>query len=151
VSTNFLENIYMTFFRPLLEYSCEDWDSCTVADADRLEQLQLEADRIVTGLTAYASLSSLYAETGREKLNTRRKIRKLSLFYNIVKGDTPDYLSDLLPRTVNQTNNYNLRNANNFTIPRCRLTLYHQPLSISGIIYPNISEIHLVIAYSNLD
>ena len=79
----------MTFFRPLLEYSCEYWDSCTVADADRIEQLQLEADRIVTGLTAYASLSSLYAETGWEKLNTRRKSRKLSLFYNIVKGDTP--------------------------------------------------------------
>ena len=115
----------MTFIRPLLEYSCEVWDSCTVVDAGRLEQLQLEAARIVTGLTAYASVSSLYAETGWEKLNTRRKIRKLSLFfYNIVKGDIPDKLSDLLPRTVNQANNYNLRNANNFTIHRCRLTLY---------------------------
>lgn len=114
----------MTFIRPLLEYSCEVWDSCTVADAVRLEQLQLEAARIDTGLTAYASLSSLYAETGWEKLNTRRKIRKLSLFYNIVNGNTPDYLSDLLPRTVNQANNYNLRNGNNFTIPRCRLTIY---------------------------
>jgi len=80
----------MTFNRPLLEYSCEVGDSCTVADAGRLEQLQLEAARIVTGLTAYASLSSLYAETGWEKLNIRRKIRKLSLFYNIVKGDTLD-------------------------------------------------------------
>ena len=108
----------------ILEYSCEVWDSCTVADAGRLEQLQLEAARIVTGLTAYASLSSLYAETGWGKVNVSRKIRKLSLFYNIVKGDTPDYLSDLLPRTVNQANKYNLRNANNFTIPRCRLTLY---------------------------
>jgi hypothetical protein len=49
----------MTFIRPLLEYSCEVWDSCTVADAGRLEQLQLEAAKIVTGLTAYASLSSL--------------------------------------------------------------------------------------------
>jgi hypothetical protein len=36
----------------ILEYSCEVWDSCTVADAGRLEQLQLEAARIVTGLTA---------------------------------------------------------------------------------------------------
>jgi hypothetical protein len=80
VSRNFLENIYMTFIRPLLEYSCEVWDSCTVANAGRLEQLQLEAARIVTGLTAYASLSSLYAETGWEKLNTRRKIRNLLLF-----------------------------------------------------------------------
>ena len=65
---------------PLLEYSCEAGDSCTDADDGRLEQLQLEAAIIVTGLTAYASLSSLYAETGWGKLNPRRKIRKLSLF-----------------------------------------------------------------------
>ena len=59
VSRNFLENIYMTFIGPLLEYSCEAWDSCTGADAGRLEQLQLEAARIVTGLRAYASLICL--------------------------------------------------------------------------------------------
>ena len=106
VSRNCLENIYMTL--NILEYSCEVWGNCTVADAGRLEQLQLEATRIVTGLTAYASLSSLYAETGWGKVNVSRKIRKLSLFYNIVKGDTPDYLSDLLPRTVNQANKYKL-------------------------------------------
>jgi hypothetical protein len=60
-----------------------------------LEQLQFEAARIVTGLTCYASLHSLFAESGWENLNTRRKIKKLSLFYNIFKGDTPDYLSDV--------------------------------------------------------
>ena len=84
VSRNLLENIYMTLIMPLLEYFCKAWDSCTVADAERLEQLQLEAARIVTGLTSYASLPSLYAETGWETLNTRRKIGKLSLFYNII-------------------------------------------------------------------
>ena len=57
----------MTFIRLLLEYSCVVWDNCTVVDADRLEQLQLEAARIVTGLTSYATLHSLYAETGWEK------------------------------------------------------------------------------------
>jgi hypothetical protein len=58
----------MTFIMPLLEYSCEVWDSCTVADAGRFEQLQLETAIIVTGLPAYASVSSLYAETGGENL-----------------------------------------------------------------------------------
>jgi hypothetical protein len=52
------------------------------------------------------------------------QLSKASHEYSIVKGDTPEYLSDLLPRTVNQANNYNLPNASNFTIPRCRLTLY---------------------------
>ena len=61
---------------------------------------------------------------GGGKVNVSRKIRKLSLFYNIVKGDTSDYSSDLLSQTVNQANNYNLRNANNFNIPRCRLILF---------------------------
>ena len=84
----------MTFIMPLLEYSCEVWDSCSDADDGRLEQLQLEAAIIVTGLTAYASLSSLYAKTGWEKLNPIRKSESCHFFYNIVKGDTPDYLSN---------------------------------------------------------
>ena len=58
--------------------------------------IRLEAAKIVTGLTAYANLPSLYAETRWGKLNTRFKIRKLSLFYNIDKDDTHNYLSDLL-------------------------------------------------------
>ena len=37
VSRNVLENIYMTFIRPLLEYSCEAWDRSAAADARRLE------------------------------------------------------------------------------------------------------------------
>ena len=58
VSRNVLENIYMTFISPLVEFSCDVWDSCTVADADIFERLQLEAARIITGLTPYATLHS---------------------------------------------------------------------------------------------
>ena len=101
LSRNFLDKMYLTFIRPILEYSCEVWDNCSKTESDRLEKLQLEAGRIVTGLTAYARLSSIYDETGWEKLSDRREQRKLSLFYKIVNGNVPDYLSDLLPRTVN--------------------------------------------------
>ena len=48
-----LEKIYLTFIRSLLEYSCEVWDNCSQTDNDRLENVQLEAARIVTGLTVY--------------------------------------------------------------------------------------------------
>jgi hypothetical protein len=44
-----LEKIYLTFIRPLLEYSFEIWDNCSQTDNDRLEKLQQEAARIVTG------------------------------------------------------------------------------------------------------
>ena len=59
-----LEKVYLTFIRPLLEYSCVVWDNCSHTDNDRLEKLQLEAARIVTGLTAYLSWVSLYQENG---------------------------------------------------------------------------------------
>jgi hypothetical protein len=41
--------LYLTFIRPLLEYAGEVWDNCTLADSERLEKIQLEAARIVTG------------------------------------------------------------------------------------------------------
>jgi hypothetical protein len=53
------------------------WDNCSQTDNDRLENLQLEAARIVTGLTAYSSRDSLYQETGWEKLSSRQERKKL--------------------------------------------------------------------------
>ena len=67
----YLENIYFTFIRPILKYSSEVWDNCGQVNSDRLEKLQLEAARIVTRLTCYTSLDSIYRETGWEKLSTR--------------------------------------------------------------------------------
>jgi hypothetical protein len=57
-------DMYLIFIRPLLEYAGEVWDNCTLADSERLEKIQLEAARIVTGLTSYASILSIYKETG---------------------------------------------------------------------------------------
>ena len=113
VSRNFLETMYLTFIRPLLEYAGEVWDNCTLADSTRLE-----VARVVTGLASYASILSIYRETGWEKLSVRREKRKLSLFYGIVSGQSPDYLQDLIPITVGQTNNYNLRNSNTSQFPQ---------------------------------
>jgi hypothetical protein len=130
--------MYLIFIRPLLEYAGEVWDNCTLADSERLEKIQLEAARIVTGLASYASILSIYTETGWGKLSVRREKRKLSLFYDIVSGQSPDYLQDLLPITVGQTNNYNLRNSKTSQFPQEDLVyikvLFSQVLLDSGTI-----------------
>ena len=82
--------------------------------------------RIVTGLPSFASIHSFYIETGREKLKTRREVRKLVPFYKIVNGQVPDYLTELVPPTVADTNNYNLRNRLNISQPSFRLSTYQQ-------------------------
>jgi hypothetical protein len=116
--------MYLTFIRPFLEYAGEVWDNCTLADSERLGKIQLEVACIVTGLTSYASILSIYKETGWGELSVRREKRKLTLFYDIVSGQSPDYLQDLLPITVGQTNNNNLRNSKNFTIPLGRFFFF---------------------------
>ena len=70
------------------------------SNCSRLEKVQLEAGRIVTGLPSFASIHSIYIETGWEQLKTRRDVRKLVLFYKIVNGQVPDYLTELVPPTV---------------------------------------------------
>ena len=93
----------------------------TMADANRLEQVQLNAARTVTGIPVFASLRSLYHETGWETLAERRRRRKLTLMYKIVNNDAPSYLRDLLPNRVDETSTYNLRNNTDFVIPFSRL------------------------------
>ena len=64
LNRNNLNKIYVTYILPLLEYACELWDGCCSRDADKLEQLQFEAARIITGLPKFASKESVYFETG---------------------------------------------------------------------------------------
>ena len=44
--------------------------------------------------------------------------------YNMYHGHAPSYMSDLLPPLVRDVTNYPVRNRNDYTVPRCRLSLY---------------------------
>ena len=74
-SRSTLNKLYCAYIRPLLEYASEVWDGCNQNDSNRLEKLQLNAARIVTGLPIFASANSLYTETRWETLAERRKIK----------------------------------------------------------------------------
>ena len=64
LNRNNLSKIYVPYILPLLEYACELWDGCCSRNAAKLDQLQVEAARIITGLPKFASKESLYFETG---------------------------------------------------------------------------------------
>ena len=55
-----LETIYLTYIRPLLEYADVIWDNNTHLLIDKIEKVQTEAARIVTGGTRLVSLERLY-------------------------------------------------------------------------------------------
>ena len=64
-----LETIYITFIRPLLEYANVVWDTKTLILINKLENVQVEAARIVTGGNRFVSLSNLYTNACRSHTN----------------------------------------------------------------------------------
>ena len=65
--------MYVTFVRPLLEYASVVCDGCSILDTDKLEKVQLYAERIETGLPILASKESLYFETGNRTIVRKKK------------------------------------------------------------------------------
>ena len=120
-----LENIYLSFIRPILEFSDVIWDNCSYTQKQELEKIQHEAARIVTGCTQFVSLSSLYRELGWSTLESRRKLHKLVLFYKMVNNLVPEYLSSLVTPRVGETSHYLLRNNNNMQTVFARTQLYY--------------------------
>ena len=120
-----LENMYISFVRPKLEYGSIIWDDCTEEDKLRLESIQLMFGRIVTGAKRGTSHDLLYMDLGWQKLSERRNISKLKIFHKLSHGNLPQYLSHLLPLRVDQTTAYNLRNnsVRKAKLTNCKLVL----------------------------
>ena len=55
-----LEKLYLVYIRPICEYACEVWDNCGVGNYNKLDHLQVEDARIVTGLLIFAISISIY-------------------------------------------------------------------------------------------
>ena len=119
-----LERMYISFIRPLIEYSDAVWDNRSTESKKQLDLIHHEAAKIITGGTKLCSIQKLLSELGWETLQERRSKHKLVIFYKIINGLTPDYLSDLLPPIVQDNVTYNLRNANNMRSLRARTNLY---------------------------
>ena len=119
-----LETIYISFIRPILEHADVIWDNCSQQEKQELEKIQTEAARIATGSTKLVSIQKLYAEVCWERLETRRWKHKLVLFHKMYYNATPQYLSSLVPKLVQNVSHYNLRNADNLQTVPSRTTQY---------------------------
>ena len=132
-----LNQIYISYVRPILEYSSIVWDSCTAKQARSLEKLQNEAAFIVTGLTRSVSLERLYKECNWDSLVLRRYSQKLKFMYKATHDMVPSFIADIIPQEVGEISRYNLRNRSDITVLPQITTLFQQncgiPLSIRAL------------------
>jgi hypothetical protein len=135
-----LNQIYISYVRPILEYSCIVWDGCSINYAEKLEKIQNEAARIVTGLTKSVSLENLYRECGWSSLADRRKNQKLHFMYKVNNETAPSYILDLMPPLVAEMSRYPLRNNENIATPYARTVVSHKSCIPSSItLWNNLS------------
>lgn len=123
-----LEIIYMSFIRPKLEYASIIWDDCTEMDKIRLENTQLKFARIVSGAKRGTSHKAIYDELGWVTLADRRKASKTKFIFNVVNKRAPDYLCELLPKTVNACCNRDLRNNGDLRNIKTRTEKYRRSI-----------------------
>ena len=67
------KKIYISFIRPLLEYSDAVWDNASVESKKQLEAVHNEAARIITGETKLSSIRTFLMTSARNlyKLGAR--------------------------------------------------------------------------------
>ena len=103
-----LLTIYKSFIRCHLDYVDVIYDQPNNSSlVKRIESIQYNAALAITGAIRGSSTEKLYHELGLEYLSSRRWLRRLSLFFRIIKNKFPDYLYELIPKA---NHSLNLRN-----------------------------------------
>ena len=116
-----LEQVYKSFIRSKLEYGDIIYGKClldrnnndqpnpflkhTSGLMAKLESVQYKAAIIITGTWQGTSTDKVYGLLGWEHLSHRRWFRQMCLFYKIVKGIAPLYLTSIIFQSNSLRNN----------------------------------------------
>ena len=119
-----LEILYKAYILPHLDYADVVWDNCSIALTNELENTHLDALRTITGSVRGTSHIKLYTESGFIPLKVRRERHKLTLFFKMVHGLVPAYLTANLPPLVSDINPYHRRRPLERQVPQFRTELY---------------------------
>jgi len=139
-----LETCYLSFIRPIIEYGSILYDSCGKSDSSKLEGVQLEAARLVTGAKRGTSHSALYRELGWHTLKERRTMHKLTKMYSIIKSGSPSYLAYIV-QSFKVGHRISTRSQEHgcLNLPFCKLEIYKRSPLISGMHLWNQLEVSL--------
>ena len=88
-----LITLYNSFIRPHLHYADIIYDQPKNLNlCSKIEVCQYNAALSITGAIRGSSKERLYQELGFKYLTSRRWLRKLCTFYNVVRNKSPGYL-----------------------------------------------------------
>lgn len=115
-----LEQMYKSFVQPCMEYGNVVWGGTYKSDLDKLEKIQVDSMRLITGATARSHVNLLYRDTCLITTHQRTYNCMLTMMWKIRNGICPTYLADLMP-PARENERYNLRNRPEIQPPFARL------------------------------
>ena len=92
-----LITLHKYFIRSYLDFADVFYDQPNKTFFDKIESIQYNAALAITGAIRGSSKEKLYQELGLEYLSSRRWLRRLSLFYNILNSKSPSYMYNIIP------------------------------------------------------
>ena len=125
-----LETMYKALVIPILEYAVVVWGGTYDTTLAKLEEININAMRLITGATARSNIAKLYTETSFNSFFERRDVAMLLMYYKLKNNIAPNYLLALLPPENHETRRYNLRNNVNINIPYSRLETFKRSFFI---------------------
>ena len=117
-----LNQIYLSYVIPILEYASIVWDGCSKTSSDSIEKLQNEAARLVTGLTRSVSLEKIYKECGWETLDSRRKSFKLHFMFKVSNNLVPHYKEEPIRPLVGNRTKLKTQNIISLSVPAIKIS-----------------------------
>ncbi len=116
-----IEQCYLSFVRPIMEYGSVIFDAANKEDLDILTEIEKEALRVITGARKRCIIENLYNDFKWPSLEERRELQKIATIGKIIIKRFPNYLVQDLPTYYANTRT-NRRNT--FAIPKSRHDYY---------------------------
>ena len=159
---------YISLVRSTMEYAATVWDPYSIADSNKLERIQRQAARFITGdyrTREDGCITNMLTKLELQELQLRRTSQKLIFMYKVVEGlvpaiDPDDFLKSARPRrniTAKKFDNYQATNIvekqvrNNtrcFDIPTSKTPQHSNSFFVSTIVNWNHLEDTIVRATS---
>ena len=99
------------------------WGGSYEVDILKLENIHLDAMRLIVGATSRSNIVNTIEEFGGYSIIDRINQSSLLMMFKIINGMAPQYLNNILT-DLNGPRNYALRNNANIRVPLCRLETY---------------------------
>ncbi len=131
VQSDTLKLMYNAIVVPKFDYADGVYDAASETNKSRLQRLQIQAARLISGTGPSDSRNPLFKELGWLSLENSRLIHKCTMFFKCRNGLAPPYYIDSFnANTFNHS--YSTRTSSKLIIPMARTEYYHRSFFISG-------------------